>query len=263
MDKPILGQVGQSTLVSTSEARYRFSTRLWRKREYIWTKNKYFIVSFSLTIFTITFGWCQHESPPKPHINCLSKAGFGSALNPNFSNKTFRAWSCTMTRLYQLSDHYKSLAMPREAASFSVTHNLHTSSHSQIVHHNTRVEKWGGCSSSHPSNSWQWTIIHKARVCVFGGGGEIYLKTVQCLQLLNGEFGSFLSFIKNIVTLINLHSTGFYNRTKESCNQTTEVFSLSRWYLVHTAYREPQNIAPVFLVWHLSELSHSFTQPQP
>lgn len=74
-------------------------------------------------------------------MNCLSKAAFGSALNPNFSNKTFSAWSCTMTRHYQLSDHYKSLAMPREAASFSVTHNLHTSSHSQIVHHNTRLEK--------------------------------------------------------------------------------------------------------------------------
>lgn len=40
-----------------------------------------------------------------------------------------------------------------------------------------------------------------------------------------------------------------------------EVFSLSREFLVHTAYREPQNIAPVFLVWRLSELSHSFAQP--
>lgn len=85
-------------------------------------------------------------------------------------------------------------------------------------------------------------------MCVCVLGVKYILKTVQCLQLLNGEFGSFLSFIKNTVTLINLRSTGFYNRIKESCNQTTEVFSLSREFLVHTAYREPQNIAPVFLV---------------
>lgn len=74
-------------------------------------------------------------------------------------------------------------------------------------------------------------------MCVCVWGVNYILKTVQCLQLLNGEFGSFLSFIKNTVTLINLRSTGFYNRIKESCNQTTEVFSLSREFLVHTAYR--------------------------
>lgn len=120
---------------------------------------------------------CRHR--PGAHIKKLHQhEAFGSAPppptplptppSPDFSNQAFRGHGAEgeRGRLYQLSERYKSSAMPREAASFSVTRDLHTSSHSQTSRHHTRAEKWGGCSSSQPSSSRQRAVIHNASVCV-------------------------------------------------------------------------------------------------
>lgn len=142
---------------------------------------------------------------------------------------------------HQVSEHYKSSPLPRKAASFCVT-----CTHFLTVRPYDTDWGWrqkGGCSSSHPSAFRQETVTlelvcNKRTTQKLDNWPNCFQLKRENVDWLSDSVDAALVFIYN--SQRSLTHCNFF-----PCNTTV-------WHRL-------QNIAAVFLLWHLSALQWTFT----